>query len=513
MKIKIHYKLIITFCIILVLQSCDDFLTVKPREKKIVSTITDYRDMMASFLLPVTTINPSSSLVSGSFKSAVTGNSSMPSFAGVGGVLAVFTGEVPLSVSKPYHDVDLGGAITSVGRKIATWQYQNWDVWTKNYAFIGNLNVVINGIENAIGNDLNMKNYIKGEALVWRAYSFYKLLQYYSPYNDNNLGIVIHLDPVTDVGTTKPKRKTQKESYQQIIEDCMNVLELLKVTPTNRWNFAYREDFVYAMLASVYSFKALSASAEDSDWDNAANFATLAIGNRKLINNSTDLVKLFDASPNGVSSAVGYKNDEFYIRIMGGDNTSSIFGAGNFAAIYTNRSAYGPGDGIVNSEYSDGYLISDIRKAVYFRSNKNSKYSLENITLSAGGAGSYGVIMPFRLAEMYLIKAEALCRKNRTEAFDVFEYFRKCRYTTLPNIPLTRDELLAEIIKERKLEFYQEIDMIWLDIKRLGITISKNIEGELYTLEPNDYRLSFIIPSSEMLRNDNMIQNPGWVLE
>ncbi len=500
--------------LILTTSSCSDFLTVQPRDKKIVSTVADYRDMMASYLLPITTINPSSSLLSGSFKSA-TGGNSIPSFGSVGAVLAVFTGEVPLAVAKPYYDVDLGGAITSVGRKVASWQYQNWDVWTRNYAFIGNLNVILNGLDSAVGDDEEMRNYIKGEALVWRAYSYFKLLQYYSPYNNNELGIVIHLDPVTNIGTTKPKRNTQKESFEQIISDCYQALDLIKESGSGRWNFAFREDFINAMLAGVYTYKGLSASAEGSDWQNAEKHATLAIGNRKLINTSAELVKFFNASLSGITAALGgYKSDEFFIRIMGGDNSTALFGTGNFASFYTNRSpSIGPGDGTVNNLYFEKYSDNDLRKSVYFRSNKNSKYSLESLTLLLGGSGSYGLLMPFRLAEMYLIKAEALCRQNKPEAYDVLEYFKESRYSVPSERAHNMDELLEEIILERELEFYQEVDMIWLDIKRLGKTLVKSIENEEYVLEPNDYRLSFIIPESEMIRNDNMVQNPGWIWE
>ena len=57
---------------------------------------------------------------------------------------------------------------------------------------------------------------IKGEALTIRAFYIFKLLQLFAPYDNNELGIPLNLDPEVIDGTN---RLSQQEVYKQIIGD------------------------------------------------------------------------------------------------------------------------------------------------------------------------------------------------------------------------------------------------------------------------------------------------------
>lgn len=97
---------------------------------------------------------------------------------------------------------------------------------------------------------------------MWRAYSYFKLLQYFSPYDKNEYGVPVYLKPYEDPGNAMPKREKQTDVYARILEDCDEVFELLARTPTTSWNCAYTPRFVHSMLASVYCYKALSGAGE-----------------------------------------------------------------------------------------------------------------------------------------------------------------------------------------------------------------------------------------------------------
>lgn len=472
--------------------SCDDFLTMTPRDKKIVKTVEDYRDIMASFMKFVSTPNPPQEKLFGIDEYA------FPQFD-VSNPLAIYTGESLMSKTKLYFNPD-NNEYTGYGRNYLLWLNSASGVWNGYYKFLGPINMIISDIEKVEAKNLDTRNYVKGEALVWRAFAYFKLLQYYAPYKKNEYGIPMYLTPSEDIGTTMPERKTQKAVYQQILSDCQKALDLMKETASNDWNYAWKADFIHAMLASIYNYKALSAAAEPDDWKNAEKHADIARTGRRLTSNAETLKRIFDCSKKRASSIL--TNDEFFIRIVGGSNRSSMF--------RYNRSYYSwLATGSVNSSYLAIFKDTDKRKSFYF-TNKNTLNNKYNM-LADGSFADGGCLMPFRLAEVYLIKAEAACRQgNVSAAMKILQEFKAARYTDAQVLPTSKDALLKEIHLEKKREFYQENDMIWMEMKRLGETLERTVNGETATLKSDDFRYSFPIPTEEMKRNKNMKQNPGW---
>ena len=211
-------------------QSCDKFLNLKPENIKVMSTIEDYRDLMASYMRYLKTPNRSQKNVFGD-------PFCHPSFNSVS-YFAYRTGELEpnLNVSSEYYDITLG-EYTESGVQLMTWQKGADDLYNDYYTFLGPINLIIGDIETADGDDERLRDYVKGEALVWRAYSYFKLLQYYSPYKTGNeYGIPVFLKPYEDPGNAMPERETQTDVYRQIFSDCNTVLELLERTPSTRWN-------------------------------------------------------------------------------------------------------------------------------------------------------------------------------------------------------------------------------------------------------------------------------------
>lgn len=479
---------IISATMLLSLQSCGDFLSVTPRDIKVVYTVEDYRDIMASFMYQLTATESRSNILS-----LGTSTDCYPVFD-VSKMMSIYSDEVELSKSSDYFNSD-AGVYTSTGLDLMTWMStgDSADIWEQNYGFTGPINLIINDIVDAEGDDEDLRNYVKGEALVWRAYTYYKLLQYFSSYKDNSLGIPIHLESVENIAEAMPARKTQTECFEIILEDCNEVLLLLEVTPTNDWNFGYRKDFVYSMMASIYAWKALSGAAESDDWTNAYNYAELSIGTRKLTNDPDEIEEIFDFTMGTIG-----ESDELTIRIIeDGGSTVKFF---NFIDTY-NESTFLDQSSVLSSynKYSD----DDIRKGVYFTSTgvALAKY------VSLGEIG--GIIIPFRLAEMVLIQAEAKARLGaEAEARAILDEFRAARYdgATVEDSA----EVLDDILLERKLEFFCELDHRWLDMKRLGVSVTRVISGTYYTLDADDFRYTFPIPDSELSANQNIVQAPGW---
>lgn len=491
-----HLKYIIAALLCIQMSSCNKFLTLTPHDTKVVNSVEDYRDILASFMRYLKTPTlPSQDVVMG------VGLSTLPfPSSEVDGSLSIYTGESNLTTESSYYYDRTNNVYTQTGKNALTWLNTNSSAWDNIYSFLGPINLIISSVPTAEDSDENLRNRVLGEALTWRAYAFYKLLQLYSPMKDNRLGIPVYLTPEKEIGEAMPERKSQTEVFQRILDDCNQALDLLTKTTYNDWNCAWNADFINAMMADVYAWKACSGAAADTDWENAEQHATAAMRGRNLVSSADMLKTIFDCSDNAYSKEL--KNDEFYLRIVDGRWTYIC----DFTYAYYEDG--GVADGLVNKVDYRKFADNDIRKKVWFSADgtHNDKYNL------IGSDMSQGCIMPFRLADMYLIKAEALVRQGKTgEGKAVLDEFRSHRYTgSLPAIANDGDALLKAIHDERFKEFYMEGDKVWLDMKRFGDTMERTIAGEKNYLTADDFRYCFPIPAREMQYNKKMEQNPGW---
>ena len=496
MKEIVFLLLLLSGCVV---QSCKDFLDVQPRNSKVVSTIEDYRDILASYMVKLKSINPYPEKVLG-------GTFNFPQFD-MTDAFAFYSGEVMLGKNSFFYDSQKGEWNQTAVNKLS-WLDPNTTAYSHYYQFLGPINLVIAGISEAKGKDEELRNYVKGEALVWRAYAFYKLLQYYAPYREDKYGVPVYLKPYEDPGHAMPARKTQTEVFEQILSDCREVQKLLEQTPAHSWNCAYDIGFLNAMLADIYCWKAMSAAAEDKDWELCADYASRAMAGRELTDDPKTFRALFNCNPDD-GGLVAMTHDECYLRLIDGNNASLL----GFVNTYCNDGFINTTvDGLVDTLFYKKYRDDDIRKEVYFKERYNgvcyNKYNFleQNWFTFPNG----GVLMPFRLAAMYLTKAEALVHLNREgEARQVLDKFKAHRYMDV-QASYTESDLLNEILKERELEFYQENDFRWLDMKRLRLRMEREVNGITYILEPDDFRYSLPIPNDEMKNNLNMVQTPGW---
>ncbi len=144
------------------------------------------------------------------------------------------------------------------------------------------------------------------------------------------------------------------------------------------------------------------------------------------------------------------------------------------------------------------------------------KKYLDPLRISLRESAGQRDVFVFRLAEMYLIAAEALMRQDRSaEGVAYLNVIR--RRAAFPGkeseMEITADQLTLEfILKERAIEFTGE-NLRWPDLKRTGKLI------ELVRLHNPDARdnieekhLVYPIPQNEIDRvtNVDFVQNEGY---
>ncbi|WP_207435993.1 RagB/SusD family nutrient uptake outer membrane protein [Sabulibacter ruber] len=155
------------------------------------------------------------------------------------------------------------------------------------------------------------------------------------------------------------------------------------------------------------------------------------------------------------------------------------------------------------------YAPEDLRRAVFFRPNGDGSFAFR---------GSYGGGAPFAgtaTDELYLIRAEAHARLgNVPEAMQDLNTLLVTRWRAGTFVPLTAagpEEALAHILRERRKELVLR-NLRWMDLKRLNreganITLSRTVQGRVYTLPPNDPRYALPLPD-DVVALSGMPQNP-----
>lgn len=369
----------------------------------------------------------------------------------------------------------------SKNQVLKTNSYLDTYLWADPYTIIRYCNLSVSQIAASTGMSQTAKNQLTGEAKFMRAWSFFYLVNYFG-------AVPLSLD-ATPLNNGRLPRATSTEVYNQIIADLKDAQSLLPAayagssaahrSRANKWAAA-------ALLARVYLYT--------RDYANAKTEATLVINsgvytmpdlNSAFINTSTEAIFQF-ANTRGISEVGSiYRTDP----------------AGNTVAppayvLYPGFvKSFEPGDNR-KKDWVDSTTYNNI---TYYRINK---YKLAD---QKEGTNEFDVVL--RLAEQYLIKAEAEAQLN--DVADAQADLNVVRTRAgLPNTTAsTQETLLTAILNERKVEFFGEYGYRWFDLIRSGeadvvLGALKTTWSVTATLMP--------IPQSEIQLNPNLTQNPGY---
>lgn len=351
--------------------------------------------------------------------------------------------------------------------------------WDSAYQKIFYTNVVLDGLKKININNANQSDYnnIKGQALFVRAFSLFQMAQEFAKtYNaataKTDLGIVLRL--TADVNA-KSTRATVQQTYDQIVSDLTEAVGLLPDNP--KYLTRASKPAAEALLSRTY----LSMS----DYPNALKSADASL---KIDNELIDYNKLDSTAYQPLQM---FNNEVLYHEVLT-LYLSFYFGLADPA--------------LVNS-----YDQNDLRRVMFFSNNGDGTYSFK---------GSYGGDLYFfggmATDEMYLNRAECYARQgDASSALQDLNALLKMRYKTGTFVPVTAtgpDDALAKILGERRKELcFRSIR--WTDLRRLNqdsrfaVTLSRTLNGQTYTLPPNDPR--YVYPfSNDIISLTGIPQNP-----
>lgn len=380
------------------------------------------------------------------------------------------------------------------------------DLWENMYKVAVNANILIqkcSEMEFPAGNQAEV-DHIIGEAYAIRALTYFELCRFFAkPYNSTSDGshdgvpIVVNSDYSSVI---KPARSSIADSYKQIIADLQQSITMLPVNPVGFSSSVKGRMNHYAakaILARVYLYK--------GDWDNAELRAKEVIlsGKYSLLSNS-QFASTFRTQNNAETI--------FEIQYNSTDNLSSN------ALVNFCKQGGSYGDALATQNLYDQYTSSDVRRSTYLLMGKRSGSGGEDpavqIVKFDNNSNYQEGVKIVRLADMYLIRAEALARKgagqNEIDAAAALDIVRKRADASATATTATGVELQDLILLERRKEFFLEGHRLF-DLTRNKKAFTKyRTAGITMPVENTSTKTILPIPRSELRYNSNVTQNPGY---
>ncbi|HEX6430809.1 MAG TPA: RagB/SusD family nutrient uptake outer membrane protein [Niastella sp.] len=355
-------------------------------------------------------------------------------------------------------------------------QLVNVNIWKAAYAYIYHCNICIEGLKRSTGVTDEIKKQLLGEVQFVRALCYYYLANLYGD-------VPLVLGTNAEVNALLPRTPTG-QVYLQIIADLDAAGDALTGSPVNTRPTQYATQ---ALLARVYLHM--------QNWSKAEEMASAVINSGQFALHS-DLNTVFKANSNEIIFQWAPVQD----KMNSGEGLI-------FIPLGSSRPNY-----MLTTDLLAAFETGDLRKVNWVKSvtigtqlyNYPYKYKLSS---SSGAVTEYNVVL--RLAEQYLVRAEALVRQNKlAEAIADINSIR-----TRAGLPALATNTSSEfcfqaIEQERRTELFAEWGHRWFDLKR-----TQRANAVFSAAKGNKWQATdqlYPIPFSELEADPNLEQNDGY---
>jgi len=421
-----------------------------------------------------------------------------------------------LEVEKAYYENNLQTNFQGTGGSIDA----GIECWNLLYPIIYSTNQIVDNLERASNLTPRIQQQLLGECQFFRAFLYFYLVNLYG-----DVPLALGTSPETN---RKLKRTPITEVYKQMITDLMRARSLLSESFVNNGLQPYAgavaertrpcQLAAIALMARCYLYT--------GDYAKAAGAATEVI-------NHTDL---FDLATVPLTSVFKKNSREAIWQLQpvrNGWNTpeSRMFalkaapeGFSATKSVYLSQSLlqeFEAGDAR-RTQWVDSYTSTDPAGEFYFPSKYTDTALNPDITSETGTTLMTEYSMVLRLAEQYLIRAEARTYTgDLTGALaDINTIRTRARAqptqqvpAPLPNLAsnLNQAQVLKAVWQEKRIELFAEWGHRWLDLKRTG---QVNTVMELITPQKGGGWQStdalYPLPALDLHRAPQLIQNLGY---
>lgn len=350
--------------------------------------------------------------------------------------------------------------------------------WKPAYKNIYAANLAIEKLAQSQSLSASLKNQLTGEAKLIRAFCYFQLA--------NLFGDVPLATASKYTENVSSPRAPVAAVYSQIISDLLDAQNLLPADYTtgervrpNKWTAA-------ALLSKCYLYTGnwQKAEAEATGIINSGQYSLETDLNNVFLNSSTEAIwQLIPVRP-GFNTYEG-------LEIL----PISAFSSPTY---------------LVTTELRNAFETGDNRKVAWIKSrvfNNDTlyypfKYKVPNSTVLTE------YYMVFRLAEQYLIRAEAAINQNKISDAQADINMIRTRAGLANTVASDAPSLKMAIEQERRIELFSEWGNRWYDLKRTGRAnvVLAGLKGADW--QPTD--TLWPIPQPEINLNPSLTQNPGY---
>lgn len=349
------------------------------------------------------------------------------------------------------------------------------NVWNRCYQQIYMANSIISGVNSSISLPEANKKYLKGEALFIRSLLYFYLQQL--------IGEIPYTTSIDYQYNSTLGKMPESELLYQLIDDLLQSIALLTDNYRDTLRIFPNQKAAQLLLSRLYL--------TIGDYQKAEITASEIIQS-SLYNFEPDVLNVFHNSGSHIIWQL----------------QTDTPGFPTWEAITYNFSDSPPYSFALSTYLIDSFSDQDLRKQNWIEPvtyegqtwYKSSKY--KNVDYNDN---EYSII--FRLAEVYLIYAEALVKQNKINQAIPYLNAIRLRAGLDPVNPLSQEDAMTEILLEKRKEFFTESGHRFLDLKRMDLL------DYLSSVKPSwaHFKRVWPLPQKELLLNPHLNpQNEGY---
>jgi starch-binding outer membrane protein, SusD/RagB family len=356
-------------------------------------------------------------------------------------------------------------------------------MWNNAYAIIYSANAIIEGLEASTNVSPALKTQYTAEAKFIRAWCHFYLL--------NLHGDVPYITTTDYRANALASRMPKAELYQKLIDDLQTAEAVLadNFSYSNNERTRANKSAAAALLARLYLYK--------GDWVNAEAKATAVISKSSVYSLVSNLNNVF----------LKNSTEAIWQTWQSGASSWNTFEGRILIATSTSVPGY---DVSLSSQMLGAFETGDNRRTSWVGNATvaGQTYYFPYKYKVKSGSTVTEYYMMLRLAEQYLIRAEARAQQNNlTGAIADLNVIRARAGLPALLTTLTQAQVMTALKQERRIELFCEHGHRWLDLKRMGDVDA--VMGPIKSGWSSTDAL-YPIPQTQMLNDPNMTQNPGY---